>query len=116
MSKEKKDFFEKYEQLLQILRFSTKEILLMEPFLFPYPAEFSTWEPERIRMSEGIRLLAEQYHCSFLPLQDLLLSAAEKEGFSAITLDGVHLTRRGQELLTEQLKPFIFSRKQERNN
>lgn len=101
-------FMHNYETLLRILCFSTKNILLIEPFLFPQPEEFLLWEPYRKTMSEKIADLASQYHLSFLPLQAVLSDAAYKEGFSSITTDGVHLTRKGQDILAEQIKPFLF--------
>lgn len=101
-------FFQKYEQLLQILIFSVREIILMEPFLFPYPEEFAAWEPIRRKMTDGIRILSEHYPVTFLPLQDTLITAAKSEGFSSITIDGVHLTQKGQALVAAQLKPLIY--------
>ncbi|MBQ0000013.1 MAG: SGNH/GDSL hydrolase family protein [Clostridiales bacterium] len=104
-----KDFFSHYEQLLCTLRIATKDILLMEPFVFPYPLEFSLWEPYQKQMSLGIRALADAYRLPFLPLQEVLTASAAESGYSAITTDGVHLTRMGHAILAEQLNSFFTS-------
>lgn len=101
-------FFEKYDQLLKTLRFATRRIILMEPFLFPYPAEFACWEPYRQTMSDGILSLAEKYHLSYVPLQKVFTDASSSDNFQDITSDGVHLTSKGHHILTEQLKPFFY--------
>lgn len=101
-------FCKNYEQLIRTLRIATKEIVLMEPFVFPYPAEFRLWEPYVKTMSERIAALTEKYNLTFLPLQETLSEAAGIYGFPAITIDGVHLTEKGHAILTEQLKPLIF--------
>ena len=95
-------FREQYQALLEDIRLMTDcPILLMEPFIFPHPAEYASWEPELHKMSEIIQQLADTYHAKFLPLWENLLSTAKKEGFSEITTDGIHLTARGHKILTD---------------
>lgn len=96
-------FFKNYRALLDTITPKTKKILLMEPFLFPEPAEFKTWFPLLEEMNAGIRDLAEEYNCRFVPLQSFFLTSARQYGISALTIDGVHLTDRGQMLLTNVL-------------
>lgn len=76
-------------------------ILLMEPFLFPRPAELSSWVPELHQMNAIIRRIADTCRTGFLPLWDALLTAAEKSGFDAITTDGIHLTEQGHRILAD---------------
>ena len=96
-------FREQYQALIEDIRLMTDcPILLMEPFIFPHPAEYASWEPELHQMNEFIRQLAFDNGLFFLPLWEDLLSAAKKDGFSEITTDGIHLTAEGHKILAGQ--------------
>ena len=95
-------FREQYQALIEDIRMMMDcPILLMEPFIFPLPAEYALWEPELHKMSEIIQQLADTNHVEFLPLWEDLLSTAKKEGFSEITTDGIHLTASGHKMITD---------------
>ena len=96
-------FREQYQALIEDIRLMTDcPILLMEPFIFPHPAEYASWEPELHQMNKLIRQLAFDNGLFFLPLWEDLLSAAKKDGFSEITTDGIHLTAKGHKILADQ--------------
>ena len=96
-------FREQYQALIEDIRLMTDcPILLMEPFIFPHPAEYATWEPELHQMNKFIHQLAVDNGLFFLPLWEDLLSAAKKDGFSEITTDGIHLTAEGHKILAGQ--------------
>lgn len=98
------DFITNYRELLEEIRLMTDcPIILMEPFIFPHPAEYALWEPELHEMCEAISQLALQYHAQFLPLWDTLASAATVHGYGRITTDGIHLTKLGHEIVAEKL-------------
>ena len=95
-------FREQYQSLIDdICMITDCPILLMEPFIFPHPAEYATWEPELHQMNKFIQQLAFNNELHFLPLWENLLSAAKKEGFSEITTDGIHLTTEGHRILAD---------------
>ena len=97
------DFYERYAALLDEIRQRIScPILLMEPFIFPYPAEYSTWEPPLKEMRKRIQQLAQDRNAAFLPLSDLLVEAAKTQGYPAITTDGIHLTDAGHQLIARQ--------------
>lgn len=104
------EFRDQYQELIDEIRTATDcPILLMEPFIFPHPAEYTLWEPELHKMSELIRNFANRSNLMFLPLWDKLRSAAEVEGYSAITTDGIHLTSHGHEIIARQwLEKYDF--------
>ena len=77
-------------------------ILLMEPFIFPHPAEYTSWEPELHKMNAIIQQLATDHHLDFLPLWEDLRSIAKKEGYAEITTDGIHLTAQGHQLIASR--------------
>lgn len=101
-------FITDYEELLDDIRLITDcPIILMEPFIFPYPAEYALWEPELYKICEAISQLAAQYHAQFLPLWDTLASAAKLHGYGKISTDGIHLTKLGHEIVAEKLLEIL---------
>ena len=95
-------FRQKYEALIEQIRQDTNcPIILMEPFIFPYPAEFQTWEADVLEMNTIIQQMAKKHGLTFVPLWDKLLETARTEGYDAITTDGVHLTPKGHHILAD---------------
>lgn len=99
-----------YTALLEQITKQTKaRLILIEPFVFPYPDRLSIWIPHVKTLSGHIRELADIYGCVFLPLHDLLLAEAGRLGFDAVTTDGVHLTRMGHEIIAQRVARAIQS-------
>lgn len=97
-----KAFEKNYEALLEDIRVMTDcPVLLMEPFIFPCPEEFSAWEPELQKMCKSIERMAPFYHAKFLPLWDRLKAFAKVQGYPAVTTDGIHLTEKGHEIIAD---------------
>ena len=104
------EFRDQYQALIDDIRILTDcPILLMEPFIFPYPAEYAGWEPELHQISALIQELAASNGLDFLPLWEKLSSAAKEEGYPAITTDGIHLTDKGHQLLASAWIDFMNS-------
>ena len=103
------EFSDHYEELLKLLTADARQVILMEPFIFPHPEEYRIWIPYVRIMSKLIRKLSEKYRLPFLPLHDDLNEIATEEGFDAVTIDGIHLTAHGHELLARKLYPLILS-------
>ena len=103
------EFSDHYEELLQLLTADARQVILMEPFIFPHPEEYRIWIPYVRIMSELIRQLSEKYRLPFLPLHDVLNEMAAEHGFDAVTIDGIHLTAHGHELLARKLYSLILS-------
>lgn len=111
------DFFVHYEQLLKLLidrlypqlpsDTEHPHLILMEPFIFPYPDEYTLWIPRIQTMSHGIGELAHRYHTPYILLHDFFNAAARKQGYDAITGDGIHLTFYGHQLLADRICPFL---------
>lgn len=102
------EFRDRYQSLITDIRKTTAcPILLMEPFIFPHPAEYASWEADLRTMSNIVEKIALDYRLSYLSLQDMLSDAAKKHGFSAITTDGIHLTPKGHALLADRWLQFF---------
>lgn len=92
-----------YEQLLnQIWTHTHAELLCMAPFIFPHPQEFSLWIPNIIQTEKVISDLADKYSFPFLSLQAYLNNTAIQKGYDKITLDGIHLTSFGHQLIASR--------------
>lgn len=97
------EFHEQYQALIDDIRMMTDcPILLMEPFIFPYPAEYASWEPELHQMNETIMKLAAANGLSFLPLWEGLKTEVQTGGYSSITTDGIHLTAIGHQFVAKK--------------
>ena len=93
-------FREQYQALIHEIRVLCDcPILLMEPFIFPYPAEYAAWEEELHQMNSIIQKLAFDNQLSYLPLWENLYKTAKQEGYREITLDGIHLTSTGHAMI-----------------
>ena len=102
------EFQMNYEMLIENIRkLYDCPIILMEPFIFPCPQEFLTWEPEVKRVSSIIQNVAKRYHLSFLPLWNKLSRLTEELGYSCITTDGVHLTQEGHQYIANLWLNFV---------
>lgn len=84
-------------------------ILLMEPFIFPHPAEYAAWEPELHQMNVMIKKITETYQIGYLPLWDKLKENADRYGYNAITTDGIHLTTEGHRILADSWLRYFHS-------
>lgn len=102
-------FQSQYAELLTILTKHTSKIILMEPFLFPWPAFYHTWLPFRQDMANHIQTLAKEFRLPYLTLHQELNEEAHKYGYSSITTDGIHLTCQGQKFLADRLYPLLLS-------
>lgn len=102
-------FMHNYEEIVHILSSGPHRpyIILMEPFIFPYPEEFKLWIPYVQQMGYEIQTLAQKLNHPFLSLQKELNQVAESTGYSSITTDGVHLTPLGHEIIAEKLMALL---------
>lgn len=101
------DFSQNYERLLQLLSGKAERIILMEPFIFPRPAEYRLWFPYVEEMSRRIKNLADQYKLLYVPLHNPLNHEAQINGMDKITIDGIHLTTPGHEFIARILLPLL---------
>lgn len=91
-----------YEEILKLLAGSSAaSLILLEPFIFDTPAEYSRWHDYVQQESRMIRQLAEAYGAKFVPVDARLRQEAQKRGASLITKDGIHLTDAGNRLLAD---------------
>jgi acyl-CoA thioesterase-1 len=76
-------------------------MILVEPFVMPVTSEQQRWGAEDLDAKRRVVAdLAAQFGAAFVPLQSLLMDAAEQNGgAAAIAADGVHPTELGATLI-----------------
>lgn len=94
---------ENYRYLLKTLTQREVQIILVEPYVLPYPEDRLEWRPFVDTMKEVIADLAEEYDATLVKLDDVLNQAGENLGYETITgADGVHPTSLGHAFIADQ--------------
>lgn len=95
--------FEHYiEQIVLRTREKTAaDIILMEPFLFPWPAEYINWMEPLKQFRLKMREISEKYNTGFVALWNIFQEAQKEHSVKELTIDGIHLTTMGHQILAE---------------
>ncbi|GAB2324753.1 SGNH/GDSL hydrolase family protein [Alkalibacterium sp. m-11] len=102
LTDEELDEFESdYRFLLKSLHQRTDaRVILMEPFVLPYPKDRVGWRNDLDKRIQIVRKMARDYQSELIPLDGLLNAAGIRDGFSYYTGDdGVHPTVAGHGLI-----------------
>lgn len=96
-------FAESYKRLLRRIREGARaRIICMGPFIFPCPLEYRNWIPLIREIEAAEQEAAREAGALFIPLHALLNREAEAAGYGQITVDGIHLTERGAEIIARE--------------
>lgn len=97
-------FEKQYDSLLSqvIEQKNDTIIIIMEPFLLPFPDDRMAWRATLDPIVHAIRRLAKKYRAKYVPLDGLFAAAAIERGYEAVCADGVHPTPFGQELIAKE--------------
>jgi lysophospholipase L1-like esterase len=91
-----------YRHLLASLRKkSNARIILMEPFVFPYPEDRKTWRVDLDPKQEIVKRLAEEFDADWIGLDAYLNTIGAVEGYETLSNDGVHPTQKGHRLIAD---------------
>lgn len=96
-------FEQQYRTLLTTLvEKSVRQIILMEPFVLPYPTDREMWRSDLDPRIQVVRKLAYEFQADLIPLDGLLNANGIKRGFALLTgEDGVHPTQEGHEMIAK---------------
>ena len=96
------DFERDYVFLLDQVRANTEaKIILMEPFVLPYPDDRRTWRETLDPEIQTVRALAREYKTRLIPLDALFAKASLEYGCAALAADGVPPTELGHRLIAD---------------
>lgn len=85
----------------------TSRVLLLEPFLFPFPAARTLWLPTLEEVRGRIQKTIADFHTMdmpcvrYIPTQAALEDLASRIGYPSVTADGIHPTDAGHECLAK---------------
>lgn len=94
------DYRRRVEWMLKELKEKTNAyIILMEPFVLPYPEDRKQWRITLDPEIHVLRELAKKYGTGFVPLDGIMNQAAISYGYEAVCEDGVHPTDLGHRII-----------------
>lgn len=85
-------------------------VCMLEPFVFPHPAEYWNWFEPLAAISQITEELCGEYHAGFLPLHRAMNDLARQVGYPVLTTDGIHLTAAGHRILAAKLMEYLESK------
>ena len=101
---------ERFERMYRMLLSDTKKVLpdtriiIIEPFIVHGTATNHVYKElsEVYEYAKVAKKLAEEFGCSYLPIQQKFTEATEKYGEGVFTIDGVHPTVQGATLIANE--------------
>ncbi|KKD44989.1 SGNH/GDSL hydrolase family protein [Listeria seeligeri] len=100
-------FKEVYRVILTRIKVETNaEIVLMEPFVLPYPEDRKAWRGDLDPKIGAVRELAAEFGATLIPLDGLMNALAVKHGPTYLAEDGVHPTKAGHEAIASTWLEF----------
>ena len=101
-------YYDYYNILLKETSEKTNaRIILIEPFIFPFPQRLADAQPYIYEEILAVRDLAKKYHTGYIYIESIFAKAVLKYGYRNLTTDGVHLTTFGHKIIAEEwLKEF----------
>lgn len=107
-------FSNNYRRLLESIQKETgAKIVLMEPFVFRRPHYLREWHVHIREEIRTIQALKAEFDTGYVPLYDGFMKASKEFGEDVLTVDGMHLTERGNELLAALWTQSVLEKKDE---
>lgn len=108
-AEELEKFEEDYRFLLKSLAQRTDaRVVLMEPFVLPYPKERVRWREQLDPRIQIVRRLANDYHATLVPLDGILNAQGIHTDYQIYTGDdGVHPTLTGHAAIAEAWLTYL---------
>lgn len=98
-----------YRWLLKTLAHRTDaRVVIMEPFVLPYPKDRQEWREHIDPRIHIVRRLAKDYHATFVPLDGILNAKGIAHDFQTYTGDdGIHPTVAGHAAIAEAWIQYV---------
>ncbi len=95
-------YYDGYRAILQRVRSETSAaIVMMEPFVLPFPADRRAWRADLDPKIAAMRELAAEFRATLIPLDGIFAAAAVASQCSDWAADGVHPTPAGHALIAK---------------
>ncbi|HEX9996887.1 MAG TPA: SGNH/GDSL hydrolase family protein [Abditibacterium sp.] len=95
------EFAASYRRILERLRAAETEVVILEPFLLPIPADRRGWREDLNPKIDAIRDLAREFEATYVPLDGIFAAAAARREMGFWLPDGVHPSPSGHALIAE---------------
>lgn len=94
--------------LMQVKEKTNAKIVMVEPYVLPYPEDRKEWRFDLDQRIQIIRDLAKEFATEFVPLDGVLHSIGVKSNYQYLTgEDGVHPTVAGHGLIAKEWLKII---------
>jgi lysophospholipase L1-like esterase len=90
-----------YRSILKKTKDSGAEIIMLEPFVLPFPEDRKRWREDLDPKIAATRELAAEFADAYVPLDGIFATAAIRKEPSYWAADGVHPTLYGHMLIAE---------------
>ncbi|WEG13148.1 SGNH/GDSL hydrolase family protein [Pullulanibacillus sp. KACC 23026] len=90
-----------YRELLEHTKQTGAEILLLEPFVLPYPVDREAWREDLDPKIQVVRKLAREFQAPLVPLDGLFASKLYDKPAPFWAEDGVHPTYAGHAIIAK---------------
>lgn len=102
-----------YEKAYRSILKKTKEetdakILILEPFLLPYPENRKEWRDDLDPKIQVVRDLVAEFKTEFVPLDGIFAKYIAKKPIAYWSADGVHPTKEGHMLIAHKWYEAVF--------
>lgn len=96
------DYQASYKRIIEKTLTQTKaSLVLMDPFVLPYPEDRIAWRQDLEERIFVVRNLAKEYNAIYIPLDGLFAAATVGSDYSYWCIDGVHPTLAGHGLIAK---------------
>ena len=98
------DFENNYRFIIQHTKskLPNVKIIIMEPFVFPYPPDRAGWREDLDPKIQAVRRIAVDFRCYFIPLDGIFAQVATTKGYEYLAKDGIHPTDEGHKIITRE--------------
>lgn len=103
------EFAASYRRILERLRGAEIEVVLLEPFLLPVPADRRAWREDLNPKIDALRDLAREYETTYVPLDGLFAAASTRRDEAFWLPDGVHPSPAGHALIAARWIDAVVS-------
>lgn len=95
------EYYDNYKEIIKKTRDCLGDIpiIIMEPFLLPYPADRIAWREDLDLKIQKARQIAFEFNCSYIPLDGIFSQNSMKTEPKYWAADGVHPTLYGHALI-----------------
>ena len=96
------DYEKSYREILKLTKKElTANVIILEPFLLPYPEDRDVWREDLDPKIHATRKLAREFGAVYIPLDGLFAQASTQKEPAFWAADGVHPTNAGHSLIAQ---------------